>query len=226
MQPFLFLNFKTYKEATGKNAVKLARIAQAVSRKTGVKIVLVVQAVDLRLISKGVSLPVFAQHADHEKPGASTGRILPFALKDAGCRGVVLNHAENKRGNGFVGKAIAESKAVGLQVLVCAESEARAVELARFAPDFIAVEPSELIGGNVSVSTAKPGLIVSSVKKIGEISGKIKIITGAGVKSGEDARLAVKLGTVGIFVASGVVLAKNRAKALSVLAVGLKEGLH
>ena len=226
MQLFLFLNFKTYKEATGKNAVKLAKIAQAVSRKTGVKIVLVVQAVDLRLVLKSVSLPVFAQAADPITPGAHTGKILPFALKQAGCAGVVLNHAENKQPNEFVQNAIAESKSVGLKVLVCAESLERALSVAIFAPDFIAVEPPELIGGNVSVSTAQPDLIIGSVKKIREIGGKIKVITGAGVKSGTDARLAVKLGSAGIFVASGVVLAKNQAKVLSELAIGLKEGLH
>ncbi len=225
MQPFLFLNFKVYKEATGKNAVKLAKSAQKVAKKTGVKIVLVIQAVDLRLVAKSVSLDVFAQHADPVTGGAHTGKILPFALKQAGCVGVVLNHAENKQSNEFVQKAVAESHAVGLKVLVCAESISRALELSTFAPDFVAIEPPELIGGDVSVSTAKPELIKESVEQIRLFNKKIIAITGAGIKSGEDARLAVKLGTLGIFVASGVVLSKNPEKALLELALGLKDGL-
>ncbi len=39
-KPVLFINFKTYKETTGKNALKLARIAERVAKKTKKSIVL------------------------------------------------------------------------------------------------------------------------------------------------------------------------------------------
>lgn len=224
MQGFLFLNFKTYREATGKNALELAKLAGVVAEKTGVTIVLVPQLVDLKEICKSVPLGVFAQHSDPISSGSHTGFVLPLALKEAGAKGVVLNHAENKRSDKFVKDALIAAKSEGLKVMVCAESVKRAVAVARFSPDFIAIEPPELIGGNVSVSTAKPGLITGSVKKIKKINPEIKVITGAGIKTARDAKLAVESGSIGVFVASGIVLAKNQKKAMTELALGLKSG--
>ncbi|MBI2597601.1 MAG: triose-phosphate isomerase, partial [Candidatus Diapherotrites archaeon] len=218
MDLFLFLNFKTYKEATGDNALKLAKTAQIVAKKTGVEIVLAVQAVDLSRIAQSVSLKVFAQHADPITAGAHTGQTLPFALKQAGCAGVVLNHAENKRSDEFIEKTAQIAKNEELAVLVCAETLKRASAISKILPDFIAVETPELIGGNISVSTAKPKLITNSVMQIKKISPKTKVLVGAGIKTKEDAILAVKYGAEGIFVSSGVVLSKEQEKALSDLA--------
>ena len=218
--PILFLNFKTYKEATGKNALKLAKIAQSVTKKTGTKIVLVVQATDIKEISKNSSLEVFAQHVDPIKIGSNTGFILPLALKEAGSNGTILNHAENKRSNEFIESALVEAKSVGLKVMLCAESVYRAEQLAKFSPDFIAIEPPEPIGGDISTSTAKPGIIVNAVKKIKEINPKIKVIAGAGIKTAMDSKLALKFGCSGVFVASSVILAKNQKLALEELIKG------
>jgi len=223
--PVLFINFKTYAEATGKNAVLLAKKAEAVSKKRNVSIALVVQAPDLRLVSKAVELPVFAQHIDPIEFGGNTGCILPEAVLEAGASGTVLNHAENKRPNDFLEKAVARAKAAGLAVLVCAESLERAAQIASFAakPDFIAIEPPELIGGNVSVSTANPSLISGGVAVVKRAAPKICVITGAGIKSGADVRKALELGTSGVFVASGIVKASDQGKAIEALVSGMKK---
>ncbi len=222
MEKFLFLNFKTYSQSSGKNALKLAKIAQSVSGSANARIVLVVGAVDARLVSESVSLDVFGQHADPFVPGAHTGFVLPFALKGAGCKGVVLNHAENKRSDDFLRGALSISKDAGLNVLFCAESLKRAVSLASFGPAFIAVEPPELIGGNVSVSTANPELIGGAVKKINAVDKKIKVIAGAGIKTAQDVQSAVHYGAQGVFVASGVVLVSDQKKVLKDLLVGFE----
>ena len=96
-------------------------------------------------------------------------------------------------------------------------------EIASFSvkPDFIAVEPPDLIGGDVSVSTAKPELISDSVKAVHAVAS-IPVITGAGIKNSADARKALELGTEGVFVASGIVKAQNPEKAIDELLEGFK----
>jgi len=219
--PILFINFKTYGPGTGEKAVELARIAEKAASKKNASIALVVQAVDIRIVSRAVSLPVFAQHLDPVEFGSHTGHVLPEAVKQAGAVGTILNHAENKRDDDFLERAIARAKSLGLTVMVCAEDSERAKRIASFSqkPEFIAVEPPELIGGNVSVSTAKPELISDSVKEIHSIS-KIPVITGAGIKDSGDVKKALELGTVGVFVASGIVKAEDKEKAI----LGLIEG--
>ena len=223
--PILFINFKTYAQATGRKAVALAKAAEEASKETGVSVALVVQAVDLRLVAEAVSIPVFAQHIDPVGYGSNTGHILPEAVKEAGAVGTVLSHAENKRGNEFIEAAIGRAREQGFAVMVCAEDLERAKQIAgmQSKPDFIAVEPPELIGGDVSVSTANPELITDSVKAVKEIAPEIGVIAGAGVKIEADARKAVELGTVGLFVASGIIKAENPKQAIIGLLKGLKK---
>ncbi len=220
--PVLFINFKTYEQATGENAVALAKAAESVAKETGNQIALVVQAVDLRLVVQAVSLPVFAQHIDPVEYGSNTGHTLPEAIKGAGAVGTVINHAENKHDNDFVEKAIARAQSVGLEVMVCAETIERAKEIATMSdkPNFIAVEPPELIGGDISVSSAQPELITDSVKAVKEISPNISLITGAGIKNSADVAKSVELGTVGVFVASGIVKSDNPKQAIADLVSG------
>lgn len=217
----LFINFKTFEQGTGNNALMLARIAEECVKETGKEIILVVQPADIRLLSERVSLKIFAQHIDPIVYGANTGHILPESIKEAGAVGTLLNHAENKRDNVFLKKAISRAKQVGLKVMVCAETVERAKQIANFPekPDFIAIEPPELIGGTVSVSSANPNIISNTVKAVQEIA-PIPVITGAGINSAEDVRIALKLGTCGVFVASGVVKSSNQKQAILELLKG------
>lgn len=220
--PALFINLKTYKESTGQNALLLAKKAEKISTETGKSIVLVSQACDIRLISANCSLPVFAQHIDPISFGANTGHILPEAVKEAGAVGTVLNHAENKRSNEFVEKAILRAKETGLKVLASAENLERAKQIAAFSvkPDLIAVEPPELIGTGVSVSTSKPELVSSVVKGIEEIA-KLPVLAGAGIKHAEDTKKSIELGCSGVFVASAIVKAEDQEKIISDILSGL-----
>src|SRR3989339_432641 len=93
--PVLFINFKTYKEATGKNAIKLASVAKKISSKRKKNIVIVAQPTDISAVSK-LGIAVFSQHIDAAGYGSNTGFILPEAVKSAGAKGTVLNHAEHK----------------------------------------------------------------------------------------------------------------------------------
>lgn len=218
--PVILTNFKTALSGTGKNALVLAKIHESVSQKTGVSIAVAVQAVDIFRISQEVCIPVFAQYCDGISYGSHTGWMLPEALREAGASGVILNHSEHRFSERKkLISAVQRAKEVGLFVCVCAETDQEGKELSEMCPaDVIAVEPPELIGGDISISTARPELISHSVEQI----SRVPVLVGAGVKNGEDVRIAKKLGAVGVLIASGITKAENPETALLDLAEGAK----
>ena len=92
----IFINFKTYEQGTGANAVKLAKIIEEASFETHVKIIPAVQASDIKEITNTTKLEVWVQKIDPVDPGAHTGAILPEAVVEDGATGTFLNHSENK----------------------------------------------------------------------------------------------------------------------------------
>ena len=222
MKPILLINLKTYEEATGRNALELAKTCASLANESDkVEIIIAVQAADIRLVAENVRVPVFAQHVDPVKYGSSTGWILPEAIKAAGATGTLLNHSERRIDSETAKRSLARCRELGLRVVMCAESPERAKELASLKPDCIAIEPPELIGGDVSVSKARPEVITESVHKVNSVV-HIPVLCGAGVKNGEDVKKALALGAKGILVASGVVKAKDPRHALSDLLEGFK----
>ena len=115
-------------------------------------------------------------------------------------------------------KSVEMAKAAGLFVIVCAETPARALQILKYDPDLIAIEPPELIGGDISVSKAEPEIIEKSVKLI----GKNRVLVGAGVKTGDDVRIAIALGASGVLLASGITKAKDPYAVLMDLVSGLR----
>lgn len=225
IEEMIFVNFKTYQEGTGEEAVKLAKVCQEVNQETKVPIVPCVQAVDIfRLASQGFK--VWAQHVDDIDFGPNTGQILPEAVLAAGAEGTLLDHSENKLPVEMIGSIIEKLKGIEVQggrdfkILVCAESIEEAKEIVKFRPDFIAYEPPELIGSRIaSVSTEKPAMIKDFVGQIKEIP----VLVGAGVHSRKDVEIALELGAHGILVATDVVLAENPQQELLQLARGFKK---
>ena len=226
MAPLIIVNFKTYKEATGENAVKLAKMCESAARKAKgrAKVAVAVQAADIFRVAAAVdakAISVFAQHIDANGQGKSTGFVTAEAVAGAGASGTLLNHAEHKITD--IAKRIANAKKANLTVVVCAANVAEAKAIASLTPfpDYIAVEPPELIGGKVSVSKAKPEVVSASAAAVKSINEAIKVLCGAGVNTKEDVRKALELGTEGILVASSVVLAKNPESALLELIGGV-----
>ena len=201
----LLINFKAYDVATGDAAVELAKKCEKVAQETGKKIVLVVQAVDIQKVSEAVSLEVWAQHVDEVEQGAKTGHILIEAVKSAGAKGTILNHSENRILRSKIEAVVARCKELNFPVLVCAQNAEEVGEIAALKPDFVAYEPPELIGGDISVSTAKPEVIEDSLQQ----AGSVPLIVGAGVKNSKDVKVSIEMGSKGILVASGVVKADD-----------------
>ena len=197
------VNFKTYKQ--GANVLKLAKNLEKVDK----KVIFGVQACDVKGVSKIVKNPVYVQHVDWQKPGRGTGFILPEAVKADGAKGVFLNHSEHKLKWGVLKKTVKRCREVGLKVLIFASDLKAARRVKKLGPDYLVVEPPELVGGKISVSKAKPEFISDIAKKL-----KCDFLVGAGIKNGDDVRKAVELGAIGVAVASGVVEARNPGKAL------------
>ena len=73
----------------------------------------------------------------------------------------------------------------------------------------IAVEPPQLIGGDISVTTADPSIVSDSVEIVKKIDSGIEVLCGAGVKNGADVAAALDLGASGVLLASGVTKAND-----------------
>jgi triosephosphate isomerase len=213
----IIVNFKTYESAVGENAVLLAKIHETIAIETGAPIAVAVNALDLEKVAATVQIPVFAQTLDAADFGSFTGSIVPELLQKMGIAGTLLNHSE-KRVVAQLPGLVAAAKKAGLQIVICAENDLEAAEFAeKFQPNFVAVEPPELIGGDISITSANPEIIENSVAKV----GSIPLLVGAGVKNGEDVATAIKLGAKGVLLASGVTKTENPAEILRDLARGL-----
>jgi triosephosphate isomerase len=205
----IIVNFKTYLESTGKKALELAKQAEHASKETGACIVVAPQFVDLAKVVETVEIPVFAQHIDPIKPGNSTGHILVESVKDAGAVGTLINHSERQLKLSDIDATIALVKEKGLTSCVCANNPSVSAAIAAMRPDITSVEPPELIGSGISVSKAKPEIVTDTVKLVHKVAPEMTILCGAGISTTEDIAIALKLGTSGVLVASGVVKAKD-----------------
>jgi len=207
--PLILINFKTYEESQGKRALALARAAEKVGKEYGVCIAVAPQHVDIPLIAKNRSVPVFAQHVDPEMPGSHTGHITPESVVEAGACGSIINHSERRLRADVIEEIVGRCGSLKLITCVCANTSRVGKALAALSPEMIAVEPPELIGSGISVSKAKPEVITDSVRMIRAVNPKIKVLCGAGITKGEDVAAALRLGSEGILVASGIVKAKD-----------------
>lgn len=207
--PIIIVNFKTYLESTGQRAVELAKNAEKASKETGVTIVVAPQFADIFKVAEAVEIPVFAQHIDPIKPGNSTGHILIESVKEAGAVGTLINHAERQLKLSEIEAAIMLAREKGLVSCVCANNPTATAAVAAMRPDIASFEPPELIGTGIPVSKAKPEVVVDTVKLVRKINGDCTILCGAGISQAEDVAVALKLGTQGVLVASGIVKAKE-----------------
>jgi triosephosphate isomerase (TIM) len=207
--PMIIVNFKTYLESTGRRALVLAKQAEKASKETGACIIVAPQFADLAKISETVEIPVFAQHIDPIEPGSSTGHILAESVKEAGAVGTLVNHSERQLRLVDIDAIIALAKEKRLTSCVCANNPSVSAAIAAMHPDITSVEPPELIGSGISVSKAKPEIITDTVNLVHKVDPKMTILCGAGISTAEDVSIALKLGTRGVLVASGIVKAKD-----------------
>jgi triosephosphate isomerase len=215
------VNFKTYPQTRLEAAVRLAKTAGRVADDLGVSIAVAPGPLDLVAVAKASAAPVFAQHVDAWPSGQHTGAVTPDFVKDVGAVGTLLNHSEKRLHAQSLSNARALCGKVGLVSVICAGTVALSRKVAGLAPEFVAIEPPDLIGGDVSVSTARPSIVSRGVEAVRGVSPRTRVLCGAGVKTREDVKRALELGADGVLVASGVTLAPDPAAALRDMARGL-----
>ena len=99
--------------------------------------------------------------------------------------------------------------------VLCVRDVLEAKKYSKFNPDYIAIEPPELIGSGKAVSKERPELITKAANAVKNAKNSSKLLCGAGIVSGEDVSKAIELGSKGILVASGIIKAKNWNKVMS-----------
>jgi len=216
----IVVNFKAYSESVGEKGLKLAKICEKVAKESKKEIMVCPQTPDLCLISKEVSIPVFSQHADPVEPGSKTGHITLESVKSY-ISGTLINHSEKRMKIADIDYLVKKCRKFVLTSIVCTNNIDVSMACSLLSPDYIAIEPPELIGGDISVTSASPEIVENSVKNIKKINPKVKVLCGAGVKTGEDVKKALELGTEGVLLASGVVKAENPEKILRDLVDGI-----
>lgn len=219
--PLIIINYKTYLETLGKKGLQIAKIAEKISLEYGICIVVAPQFVDIRKISEEVSIPVFAQHVDSYPPGAYTGHITPESIKEAGACGTLINHSEKRLRIDIIEEIVSRCNNLNLKTCICANNTLIAKALSLLKPEMIAVEPPELIGSGISVSKAKPEIIINSVNSIKSISPSVHVLCGAGITEGIDVKKAIEFGSEGVLVASAIAKSKDPEKILKEFAIAL-----
>ena len=205
------INCKNYDEVSGEKIIKLVKTAQKISRKYGVKIAV---APPQHLLSKvsNSPIPILAQHVDDAKIGSTTGFVIPELLKKSKVKGSLINHSEHRISSKEIGQLVKRLRVLKMISVVCVKNVAEATKYTKLNPNFIAIEPPELIGSGKAVSKERPELITRAAIAVKSAKNQTKLLCGAGIVSGEDVKQSMILGSKGILVASGIVKAKNWQK--------------
>lgn len=181
---------------------------------TGIEIAIAPQAVNLAQICEAVDVPVYAQHIDPITPGGHTGSYLPEALIETGISGSLINHSEKRLTLADIDAVVEIIRKNNLTSILCTNNIKTSAACASFEPDYIAIEPPELIGSGVAVSQANPEIVENSVEAIHNVNKDIKVLCGAGISTSDDLVSAMELGADGVLLASGIIKAEDQKQAM------------
>ncbi len=214
---YLVINLKQYIEPLERREemLKALKMMTEKAKTKSVEIVIAPQFLECNFYAWH-NCNVWTQHVDFNLPGRGTGYVLPETLPINNIKGSIINHSEHRIKVLEIKKTINRLRKIGLKSCICARNSIEVKIFSKFSPDFIAVEPPKLIGGDISVSTAKPSLIKRAVMN----AGNSKLLVGAGVKTAEDVKKAIELGAVGVLVASGVAKSNDFHSAINELLDG------
>lgn len=209
------MNCKNYEEIAGDKIVRFVKMADKVSKKYNVKLMIAPPQHLVSLASKYSGVPILAQHIDNAGVGSTTGYIVPELLKKSRVRGALINHSEHRIPSKDISRLVEKLRELKMVSVLCVKDLTELKKYIQLEPDFVAIEPPELIGSGKAISRENPDIIINAVKIVKKSDNKTKLLCGAGIISGEDVRKALELGSNGILVASGIVKSKNWNKILS-----------
>jgi triosephosphate isomerase (TIM) len=192
-------------EISGEKTIELAKSAEKVSIDLGVEVIVAPPQPSLWAVVKAVDIPVICQHLEDADVGSSTGYFVPEIAKSYGSIGSLINHSEHRIDIKSISNLVRRLKSLKMTSIVCARTPAEVAEVAKFDPDFVAIEPPELIGSGKAISKEAPQIISSSLTAVNDNSDLARMICGAGIVDKSDVTKALELGASGILVASGII---------------------
>lgn len=206
-QPFFEIGPKAY--SYGEDMLALSKVADEVSAKYDVQIILTPQYTDIPFIVRETkNLLVFAQHMDPLIAGRGLGSVLPEAVKYAGAVGVMLNHSEKRVSLADLNKTIKRADETGLATIICADTIEEAIAIAYLNPNIIVAEQPDLIGTG---KTSDPDYFKKAIEAVHSVNPEIEVLTAAGISSGKDVYNVIKSGAVATGSSSGIFKAENPA---------------
>jgi triosephosphate isomerase len=214
------INCKNYEEIAGDKIVKFVKIVEKISKKYKLKIAVAPPQHLVGLVSKS-SIPIISQHVDVSKIGSTTGFVVPELLKKSNVYGSLINHSEHRISSKEIELLVSKLRDLKMISILCVKDVAEVKKYAKLNPDYIAIEPPELIGSGKAVSKEKPDLIIKAVNAVKSAKNNTKLLCGAGIVSGEDVSKASELGSKGVLVASGIIKAKSWTKMITEFAKAL-----
>ncbi len=207
------INCKNYEEISGDKILEFVKIAEKISRKYKLKIAIAPPQHLIGVVSNS-KIPILAQHIDNSKVGSTTGYIIPELLKKSNVVGSLINHSEHRISSEDISRLVLKLRELKMISVVCVKDVAEAKKYSKLNPNYIAIEPPELIGSGKAVSNEKPEIIIKAANAVKSANNNTKLLCGAGIVSGKDVSKALDLGSEGILVASGIIQTKNWTKTI------------
>ncbi|MCL5783612.1 MAG: triose-phosphate isomerase [Candidatus Thermoplasmatota archaeon] len=215
MKNSVIINLKHYEISSGKSCERFLSSFIGMDIPENIRVVFALNPIDLRIARNFPELEFYSQHVDSTGYGAFTAKISMESLMDLGISGSIINHSENRLNKNVISGTLDKAARMDFPVVVCSENLAEAGEYSRLKPEFVAYEPPELIGGDISVTSSKPD-IIRDVVSLCSVNG-VSVLVGAGIKNSDDFRKSLELGAHGVLLASGIVLSKDPLRSLNSL---------
>jgi len=180
--PFFEIGPKAY--LYGDEVLQLALAADRASVRYGIQVIFTAPLLELsRVAAAAQHLFVCAPHMDPIRRGRGLADVLPEAVRDAGAKGVMLNHAERPVSYAVLERTIRRAEEVGLFTIVCANSVSDVRAIALLSPDIIVAEPTELIGTD---STSDRSYVNATTNAVRDVNPDILILQAAGISGPSD----------------------------------------
>lgn len=219
--PFLIVNPKSY--LYGEESLKLAKAADKAAKEVGVEVLFTCPFSDIRYIKQNTEhVMVTAQHMDPLNPGRGMGHVLGESLVAAGAEAVFLNHAEKSMTVAELAATMNRAKELGLATIVCADSVAEGLAIAKLNPDILLCEPTDLIGTG---TVADDSYVIEACTKIRQINPDILVMIASGVSTAADVYNVIKLGADGTGATSGILNAPDPGERVMEMAKAMKQAM-
>lgn len=218
--PFFEIGPKAYLH--GDDVLQLALAADRASVRYGVQVLFTAPLLELsRVAAITEHILVCAPHMDPIRPGRGVADVLPEAVRDAGARGVMLNHAERPVSYAVLERTVHRAEEVGLLTIVCANSIAEVRAVASLSPDIIVAEPTELIGS--AGGNSDLGYIHAAIATVREVNPDILILQAAGISGPADVYRVISAGADATGSSSAIATAADPAAMVDQMVRAVRE---